>query len=215
PLYSSLSVGNLMDITTPASLELLRTVIPTYLCPSDSNRNPSQNTAAAIRIRNLPATPVPIGSSNYIAVSGASDINCFFGEREGMFFVNSNIRIRDLIDGTTNTWMVFERDTNLMPPRPGVAIEQHMGANWAGTSAPNCFDPNYDMYKVLGYVVPLYGEINGSPTRIDRREAASQHVGGIQVALADGSVRFVSENINLSLAQSLCRRKDGVVPGEW
>lgn len=45
--------------------------------------------------------------------------------------------------------------------------------------------------------------------------ARSRHRGGVQVTLADGSTRFISENIDLLTWQRLGNRKDGEVVGEF
>lgn len=213
PLYMALNPSARMDVSTPSQLALLQTVLPAYLCPSDPNRNPQKNMVQAVNI-GIPKVTANIGLSNYVAIE-ATHMACQEGDSQGMFFINSNISVRDVSDGTSNTWMISERDTYLNPPKTGVSISQHMGATWAGASSPNCFDPNYDHTVVLGYIQGTYGEINGSATRIDSRELASQHAGGIHVCLADSSVRFVSQNTNLNTALSLAKRADGAVVGEW
>ena len=43
----------------------------------------------------------------------------------------------------------------------------------------------------------------------------SLHVGGAQVSLCDGSVRFVSENVNLAIFRNVFARNDGQVLGEF
>ncbi len=216
-LYNKLNVGDPMDLNNTTVLANVRSVIPGYRCPSDPHRNPAINDATTVRYGS--GSFVSIGLSNYVAIHGAMDNNCpdvANLDTRGIFYVNSNINLRDVLDGASNTWMASERDTVQPAPRPGITVERHFGAFWAGTSAPRCADNNYDLYKVFGYVVPTYGEINGSAARGDRRELASQHTGGIQVVCADGAVRFVSQNINLALAQHLCRRDDKVgLPGEW
>ncbi len=45
--------------------------------------------------------------------------------------------------------------------------------------------------------------------------ARSQHTGGVQVLLCDGSVRFVGENINLPTWHALGSRAGGEVLGEF
>jgi prepilin-type N-terminal cleavage/methylation domain-containing protein len=45
--------------------------------------------------------------------------------------------------------------------------------------------------------------------------ARSEHTGGIQTVLCDGSVRFISDNINLALWRSLGTRAGGEVMGEF
>lgn len=43
----------------------------------------------------------------------------------------------------------------------------------------------------------------------------SYHTGGIHTLMADGSVRFVSDNVNLSTLLAACSMADGVVLGEF
>ena len=45
--------------------------------------------------------------------------------------------------------------------------------------------------------------------------ARSAHVGGVQSGLVDGSVRFVSENIDLTIWRGLATRSGGEVIGEF
>ena len=215
PLYTALAPSAPIDPVNQVTL--LRTVIPAYLCPSNAWRNPSQNTNGSVQIRvpHTSGTSVPIGMSNFVAVLGVGGPNCGnANDTGGMFFVNSNIRLRDVTDGTSNTWMVFERSTRPKPAgMSGDSIT--MGGNWAGVSAPGCYDANYNWYAELGYIQSTYGEINGSATRFDNRQPDSFHTGGVHVLLADGSVRFVSQNINLATACALVLKADGAQTGEW
>jgi hypothetical protein len=43
----------------------------------------------------------------------------------------------------------------------------------------------------------------------------SAHTGGIQGLLGDGSVRFISDNIDMQTLRLLCSRNDGRVLGEF
>ena len=45
--------------------------------------------------------------------------------------------------------------------------------------------------------------------------ARSQHTGGVTVLLGDGSVRFVSDNIDYQTWQRLGDRKDGNAVGDF
>ena len=43
----------------------------------------------------------------------------------------------------------------------------------------------------------------------------SYHIGGINVLLTDGSVRYVNNNINFLTLEQLCVRNDGMVVGDY
>ncbi|MFG0332008.1 MAG: H-X9-DG-CTERM domain-containing protein, partial [Maioricimonas sp. JB049] len=45
--------------------------------------------------------------------------------------------------------------------------------------------------------------------------ARSAHVGGVQAALVDGSARFISENIDLTLWRGLATRAGNEILGEF
>jgi hypothetical protein len=64
-------------------------------------------------------------------------------------------------------------------------------------SPPNSRNPDFENH----------GEIVSGPR--------SLHVGGAQLSLCDGSVRFVSENVNLPTFLAIFSRNDGQVVGEF
>lgn len=214
PLYNQLNPGGLMDTSNATTLGLLRTVLPAYLCPSDGNRNPSQNAQAAVYMGGS-GTGVAIGLSNYVASSNNADVVCYT-QGVGIFSPNSNIGLRFVTDGSSNTFLAWERDTQQhtasTTARP---TERHMGSNWAGATAPDCYNINYQANQVLGQLQPTYAEINGSATRDDTRSPSSMHEGGIHVVLADGSVRFISENMSLATARELISYASGITVGEY
>jgi prepilin-type N-terminal cleavage/methylation domain-containing protein len=217
PLYNQLNLN--APINTTTQISLLRTVIPGYICPSNAWRDLSQNTAngntSGISVPHSPANVVAIAMSNYVGVMGPNAPNCgSAADQGGIFFCNSNISIRDCTDGTSNVWLAYERSTRPRPPNVG-GDGMTQGGVWAGVSAPGCNNGNYNWYAVTGYVMGLYGEINGSATRFDTRQPDSFHTGGIHVLLADGSSRFVSQNISLQAAIWLSNRADGNIVGEY
>ena len=114
-----------------------------------------------------------------------------------MFYHNSKVRIRDITDGTSNTFLIGERLTN---------IELGWFSTWPGMVA----EGEEAFQRVLGSAdhVP-----NDPAAHLD--DFSSRHTGGAQFTLGDGSVRFVSENIDHGLYQSLATVRGGEVIGEY
>ncbi len=135
--------------------------------------------------------------SNYHGIEG--DADSANGAGNGTLFQNSSIRIRDMSDGVTNTIMVAERTWS------GTASGKS-GGIWAGIRA-----------------IGNHGEIteftlNDAAHRINGTSdnaTSSAHTGGAQAMLGDGSVRFLSENIDGAVWQNLGQRNDGNVLSDF
>jgi prepilin-type N-terminal cleavage/methylation domain-containing protein/prepilin-type processing-associated H-X9-DG protein len=213
PLYNNLSPTGPMPISNATMLQLMRTVLPAYLCPSDSHLTPAQNTLAPVVISGSAATPLAL--SNYLAVSGSDAMDCTSSgppaPKNGTFYNNSNIGLRDIRDGSSNTVFASERDTQKSKTGDG----SHLGGNWAGVSAPAAANCNYDYYAAMVSFRQTYGTCNGVGNRDDRRAPASSHGGGIHILLGDGSVRFLNENVDMNTYQYLAQRADSQTLGEF
>ena len=61
---------------------------------------------------------------------------------------------------------------------------------------------------------PNFGSVAGN-NRPNSSGFGSMHVGGCHFLLGDGSVKFVSENIDLTLYRNLSTISDGVPIGEF
>tara|TARA_R110002111_G_scaffold228511_1_gene289923 strand:- start:3925 stop:4908 length:984 start_codon:yes stop_codon:yes gene_type:complete len=138
----------------------------------------------------------------------------------GVFWSNSNVRFRDITDGTTNTIMVGERTwelTKLGTPLSFKGRTHPHAAHIYGTAtaASNTY---YGMADVLGV-----GESHINGPGYPRNSFSSSHTGGAHFALCDGSVRFISENIDHlkstsaidSTYERLLDRADGDPIGEF
>ncbi|ADG66791.1 protein of unknown function DUF1559 [Planctopirus limnophila DSM 3776] len=136
---------------------------------------------------------------------------------DGMFFGVSSVRIRDVIDGTSNTIMIGEFYTNPSAGRNGVAFDHWIisipqSGGWApGNTSGSEFSECTGSAAV---------KINAALDLTVRGEAAqigfgSWHTGGAFFAMADGSVKFISENIDITTYRALGSRGGRETVGEY
>ena len=243
-LYTTLNVGNVLlnqNLATAAGLVALQTPQPNFRCPSDvgPNLNSFKSTLAlAPNWYNHNATStgtneIPIATSNYVMVAGTGSSTTppatpgtTTTPPQGVGFQNSRINFRDITDGTSNTLLVGERSLKYGLIMGGAATAIGFSAS------VNVQDGNNGVKTAaLGAIGIGYDGINWSSTNADHqpRGFSSVHTGGAQFAMCDGSVRFISQNIDYvstgpnvdvtlwattTFARLLCRA-DGLVVGEF
>jgi prepilin-type N-terminal cleavage/methylation domain-containing protein/prepilin-type processing-associated H-X9-DG protein len=132
---------------------------------------------------NPPGTPPVLGNGQCVG--------------DGTFYHNSRVLIRDFVDGTSNTFFVGERKTNVT-------------LGWYSTWVGRVAEGEEAFQRVLG---SLDHTPNHPDTHFD--DFSSQHEGGAHFVLADGHVRFVSENIDRNTYQAVGTIKGGEVLGEF
>lgn len=166
-----------------------------------------------------------LARGNYAACYGAGGYgSSFTGDQRfgGVFGNNSNYRMQDIVDGTTNTVMLSE----LKYRTPGGNSSQDIRGTWAyGSMGANIFStltgPNSNENdRIWGcrHVpdMPCGGSTSDGGTYQNLYSAArSYHTGGVHAALADGSVRFISDNIDLGTWNALGTRQGGEVIGDF
>jgi prepilin-type N-terminal cleavage/methylation domain-containing protein len=168
-----------------------------YSCPSDTPN----------------ATPVwGLTSHNYAVNYGnttAGRTSPFQGVRFGgaPFGYRLVVRLTDVTDGTSNTLLASE-----VVQGQGMDVR---GFGWDGVYAgfEAYLGPNSPEPDVVGgggfFQFPFLNNppaVNGT---YDLFAARSRHLGGVQAALCDGSVRFVSDTIALETWRSLSTARGG------
>ncbi|MDP7303296.1 MAG: DUF1559 domain-containing protein, partial [Pirellulaceae bacterium] len=114
-------------------------------------------------------------------------------------------RFADIIDGTSNTAAVWEIRAGPAPSDPRGAWALARGVIVGGCATGDCQGINYqranpdDIHQCVGNnatwrTVKMHCWANGDC----QHGPKSLHPGGAQATLADGSVRFVSETIDLA-----------------
>lgn len=208
-----------------------RQIVAAYRCPSEPGRGRVRWVAPDGSVVNGATPSGSFAPGNYAGCVGA--VSREGGTNpEGMFGTNSGVRMRDITDGTSNTLMVAEFIIGF--PH----LQQNPGSANAGTGSqphelcPTTGSPSTTGTRATGFSW-FYGEMPnaswfsantgpnskqwdcGSNSNYINFAARSQHKGGVQVCLADGSTRFVSENINLETWRNAGDKADGEVLGEW
>jgi prepilin-type N-terminal cleavage/methylation domain-containing protein/prepilin-type processing-associated H-X9-DG protein len=143
--------------------------------------------------------------------------------QDGIFFNGSRVRIADVTDGTSNTFLFgerYHRDPEhervvlaFVGVRP-IAMTGFWGV--ASPHGPNA-DGQLSTPVPINYQVPPLTPV-GDPRAAANRICAfgSGHPGGANFAFADGSVRFLSESTPVETLQALSTRALGeVVAGDF
>ncbi|MCA9090404.1 MAG: DUF1559 domain-containing protein [Planctomycetaceae bacterium] len=184
------------DTGTGSLSELAKTIVTPHICPSDPMGG----------INTLMSN---FGKSNYVPCGGSNTapINT---NGNGVFFRNSNIGLRDITDGSSNTILYGEKST-----RAPASPNNWKGALWMGQRNSSAAVPYAEYDSMTGfYSGQTWSYINAN--ELYGRNFSSSHVGGAHFLLGDGSVRFISENTDHNnILTNLAARNDGNVIGEF
>lgn len=224
PLYDALSVGtpeSLAEALTNSTgkLDLMQKPIAGYRCPSDTS--PKLNTRH--QVDDINDVFRNVATSNFVANSDSVTWNA---DQDGLFGRNTKIRFRDVTDGLSNTIMVGERNWDLAGINGGAPLECNSAVVFGISGDGTDRFPRKSL--ALGkFGINSRGVDSGAVFVVDEcaRSYSSNHRGGAQFVLADGSVRFLSENIERDpdisdtdvdfMFQNLIRRADGNSVGEF
>jgi prepilin-type N-terminal cleavage/methylation domain-containing protein/prepilin-type processing-associated H-X9-DG protein len=245
PVYNAVNFDMNYGSFTNVTIAGVRLAILT--CPSDTNNNPtalrtvSSGTAIPgwnFGVNNNPDKP-PDGVYQQAFTSYAANMGTFpvswqqsfltsaTGAAEhasinGVIYGDSSVRIADITDGTSNTFLFGEHArTNLLTYDPGFAGSdgQWNSGRYYDTLIATWYPPNVGVSG--GNAGTTAGIINGG---FYPETAASQHPGGVNMAFCDGSVRFVKNSIstwsfdpsaNLPLGVTLTNFVYAITPGSF
>jgi prepilin-type N-terminal cleavage/methylation domain-containing protein/prepilin-type processing-associated H-X9-DG protein len=173
----------------------LATVVPLFTCPADGR---------AADVQFAPRDMIYVALTSYLGVSG-KDLT----SNDGVLFLDSQIRMADITDGTSNTLFAGER-----PPSADFQFGWwYAGAGQRYTGSADMILGVEEQNKLLvtkGSCPPgAYHFADGSiSNQCDMFHFWSLHSGGAHFLLADGSVRFLSYSI-APLLPALASRAGG------
>jgi len=175
---------------------------------SSTNSVPNSKPVSVYLCPSRPSRPVPgrsAGDTNsaagdYATSAGTGNVTGY--AEDGLFWLNSSARLRDITDGTSNTLAIGEKLTRI-PNRPTDHTADYAQYRFSWHSTRNTVSP-------MNRNTLIYSSTGGASVMTSTDcNFGSDHVGGAQFLFADGSVHFISENINLQLYQRLSQRADG------
>jgi prepilin-type N-terminal cleavage/methylation domain-containing protein/prepilin-type processing-associated H-X9-DG protein len=214
PLWTAANIPNVRLKDSPQ----LAVPVPIFTCPSDGL---SGNAVRNERSHYLRTNPL-VAMTNYKGVqganfcwgdwpnSGASGHSCEpWEDGDGAFFPLNwvrPLRWSNFTDGTSNTLIIGEQVYD--PGDPG-NNQYGLGYAW-GHSVEACANAALPINAKRPNGVPyLPGDWLG------RNGFRSRHTGGAQFAMADGGVRFLSENLALGLYRALATVSGQELVGEY
>jgi prepilin-type N-terminal cleavage/methylation domain-containing protein/prepilin-type processing-associated H-X9-DG protein len=199
---------NVSNGTTAQVLEFL-------ICPSDT----LSKSAYDFRVAALPAWQQGLyGQTSYGGNAGRRSF--FHGggpnfpglSRDGVFYVDSSVRVAEITDGASNTVLFGERDhydpqyDRIAAPFPALHPLASVGL-WAWVGPGAMIDVHLSTPVEINYRVPRTAAVGNQSLTHDRLCAfGSGHGGGANFAFADMSVRFLKETTSLATLQALSTR---------
>jgi prepilin-type N-terminal cleavage/methylation domain-containing protein/prepilin-type processing-associated H-X9-DG protein len=178
------------------------TNISTFLCPSSPSRVTPGRPALSSYAGCYHDAEAPIAKDNH-----------------GLLFLNSAIRLEEIDDGPSHTILIGEK---FLTPDLGWASGTSASLRNTGTVPNNVRPPRFG-----GGAFPEYSEdepvddmtdpiteeppLGGPPPAPPVGGFSSYHAGGVNVALADGAVRFLKNSIDSRVMRLLGSRADGEI----
>jgi prepilin-type N-terminal cleavage/methylation domain-containing protein/prepilin-type processing-associated H-X9-DG protein len=185
---------------------LFFTRVAKYQCPSDPNSSSSANNTNYLGVMGggPPTGPASPPCSTQLAQ------RVFF--QSGIVYTNSKTRMADVLDGTSNVFLIGE---SRYLPQPNMRADTFHAGWSSGLKADNAFGVPLTF---AGAVMQINAQKECGPGIADcfnvvSRVFGSRHPEGCHFGMADGSVRYLNQNMNIDVYRSLAVRADRLPVG--
>jgi prepilin-type N-terminal cleavage/methylation domain-containing protein len=208
--------------------------VPTFICPSDSYTGLATSLGGVNSYYANSGTNILAGSPPTLT----SDPNYGMPACNGLFYRESAIKFGEVSDGLSNTFAFAEKiagdgSNSIATPvsdtfRPGTnpanadeALRDCMAINPLDISKQGVsivgapWIQAYHSTTLYYHVLPPNTRSCMFPPGRIATTAGSRHTGGVNACVADGSVRFVSSNLELPVWRALGTRSGGETVSEF
>lgn len=186
------------SLRTPGNRKIGEMVVSSYRCPDYSGPDHSERLAYK-ESADDPDTHPAIG--NYVAFSASRPINMWEPrlDLEGVIYPQSKTRPKDVTDGLSNTVFIVESRERVMRPWIDGMYAGYTALPYQGYVASLNHTPYYD---------------DGGEHYLTEYGPSSEHPGGANHLLGDGSAHFLEDGISAAVYIVLCTRDKGDHDGE-
>ncbi len=180
-------------ISHPDNQRARETPIPSFLCPSDTSEEVFMLHQGGPGGGGGGKPMFEVARANYVGVFGTQDIDANPKAGDGAFYENSSVPFAAILDGLANTLLVGERCSRLG------------SATWVG-AVPGA---HQGRQRVVGRAGSVPNHVLN-----DFADFSSEHPFGANFVMGDGSVRPISDQIDLTVFRALATRagKEAVPP---
>ena len=200
PLYNAVNFST--DSFHPSNVTVASTALAVLWCPSEAAGPLDEPLAPDVY------TYIPAGArqshTSYAGCSGVAPVylsECWDADRfvraeeaaaNGLFYRNSATRLAMITDGCSNTMMFSERAWSTLQVDPNDVG----GTDWFWWNADDAFDLTFSALTPPNAIKKYLTQFNNGAWWIPLASASSRHPGGVNIALADGSVRFIKDTVS-------------------
>lgn len=178
---------------------------------------------------------LPLPGYNYAGqwANGGGSTNCCSGgkaAKNGVLYLNSDTRFASMTDGTSQTMVVGEI-SDFLETQNGTKVDRRagglhgfmIGASNSQKLRPGRDNRLFNMTAVRYKINRKSGWANGNgncasegicQNASTNEPLNSAHPGGVNALLGDGSVKYLNDNMDLSVLAAYCIRNDGKAVAE-
>ena len=196
----------------PTNFEHFQRSYSILQCPSNPNANSTVFIGARLvnYLAMTGSTRSPDGGLESIRWATSSSGQT---RERGIFYHDSSVRMGHISDGSSNTVALSEGfGYEPLSPRSPAQVIDGRGMTFSILTSSDFQINQFDDNDPLNNGFPIQP---GFPGYIRWFAPSSFHVGGTHILLADGSTRFISENVDRDTWRRLGSRADGEPVGEF